>query len=331
MAPLNGQPVRDPVALNRLVGDVSRLPADRLLASSGDLDVYFANSYEIPSLLQEIGRLREETFRAVGEGTGKAVDIDLYDNYYLQLFIWDREAKQIAGAYRLGLSDEIHRKYGKRGFYSYSLFKYRGAFIRALGPSIEMGRSFVASSYQRNFAPLMLLWKGIGVYVARNPKYATLFGPVSISNDYHSLSQNLLIDFLKANNSDAGLGRRVRARRPYRPNKSLKFKLRPVWRKTDLAGMQSIQGISELVSLIEGDEKGAPVLIKQYLKMGGRMLSFNVDDQFADCIDGLMVADLRRADPKVLRRYMGAEGAEQFLAYHAGHGTPDDDQESQIV
>lgn len=331
MAGIFGQDVDAPVAPERLMRDVANLPEDRRLATSGDLDVYFARSHEIPFVLQEIGRLREVTFRAVGEGTGKAVDIDLYDNYYLQLFIWDRVANRIAGAYRLGLSDRIMRNYGRKGFYSHSLFKYRSPFIRALGPSIEMGRSFVAAEYQRSYAPLMLLWKGIGTFVARNPRYATLFGPVSISADYNSLSQQLLIDFLKANNFDTWLGRQVRARRPYRPNQPLKFKLNPVWRKTDLAGMQSIQGISELVSLIEGDDKGAPVLIKQYLKMGGRMLGFNVDQEFSDCIDGLMVADLRRAEPKVLKRYMGAEGTEAFLAWHGiGVSSDDADEKSQV-
>jgi putative hemolysin len=313
------QPIREPVAVERLCREIESLNEERRLASSGDLCVYYAYSYEIPFLLQEIGRLRETMFRAVGEGTGKPMDIDFYDNYYLQLFIWDSKTKNIAGAYRLGLSDEILRKYGKCGFYSHSLFKYRGAFIRTLGPFIEMGRSFVSADYQRSFAPLMLLWKGIGMYIAHNPHYATLIGPVSISNDYNSLSQKLLIDFLKVNNFDAGLGRRVRARRPYSPGKPLKFKLHPVWRKTDLADIQSIQVISELLSLIEGDDKGVPVLIKQYLKMGGRMLGFNVDQQFGDCIDGLMVTDLRCLPPNVLKRYMGTEGAGAFLVWHDSH------------
>lgn len=321
MAATGGEEVAEPIDPERLAHEVARLPAELKLASSGELDVFYAHSGEIPALLLEIGRLREVTFRAVGEGTGRALDIDLYDNYYLQLFIWDRTARRIAGAYRLGLSDGIMGRSGCRGFYSHSLFKYRSPFIRALGPSIEMGRSFVAEDYQRNFAPLMLLWKGIGTFVARHPRYATLFGPVSISADYTSLSQQLLIDFLKANNFDTGLGRQVRARRPYRPNLPHNFRLKPVWRKTDLSGMQSIQGISELVSLIEGDDKGAPILIKQYLKMGGRMLGFNVDQQFSDCIDGLMVVDLRRTDPKVLKRYMGASEADAFLAFH-GAGAP---------
>ena len=324
--PRQKQPIREPVAVECLRVEVESLNGERRLASSGDLDVYYARSHEIPNLLQEIGRLRETMFRSVGEGTGKLVDIDGYDKYYLQLFAWDRNREKIAGAYRLGLSDEILRNYGKRGFYSHSLFNYPGAFIRAVGPFIEMGRSFVSRDYQRSFAPLMLLWKGIGMYIADNPRYATLVGPVSISNDYSNLSQSLLIDFLKVNNFDTGLGRHVRARRPYSPNESLKPGLRPVWRKTDLEGMRSIQGISELMSMIEGDNKGVPVLIRQYLKMGGRMLGFNVDPQFGGCIDGLMMADLRRVTLNVLKRYMGTGGAEAFVVYHHRHdpaGSPE--------
>jgi len=304
------EPVAVAIAPQLLAAEVAALPAIQTLAESGSLKVCFARATQIPWLLQELGRLRELTFREVGEGTGKASDIDLYDSYYLHLFIWNDESREVVGAYRLGLADEIAAKYGKKGFYSHSLFRYSKRLLQAINPAIELGRSFIRPEYQRSFAPLMLLWKGIGQFVANHPRYAVLFGPVSISNDYCSVSQQLLIDFLRANNYDNQLSRHIRPRRPYRGV------LRPVWRKAELAGMGTIDNVSELVAIQESGEKGVPILIKQYLKLGGRLLGFNVDRDFNDCIDGLIMVDLRHTDERVLQKYMGSEGASAFLAMH---------------
>ncbi len=301
-------PVAEAIEPSLLAAEVGALPDEMMLAESGNLKVYYARTNQIPWLMQELGRLRELTFRAVGEGTGNATDIDLYDSYYLHLFIWNQESREVVGAYRLGLADEIVENFGKKGLYSHSLFRYSKRLIKALNPAIELGRSFVRPEYQRSFTPLMLLWKGIGQFVATHPHSAVLFGPVSISNDYSSTSQQLLIDFLRANNYDSELSRHIRPRNPYRGT------LRPIWRKAELAGMGSIDDVSELVSIQESGEKGVPILIKQYLKLGGRLLGFNVDRSFNDCIDGLIMVDLRRTDVRVLRKYMGKEGAQAFLA-----------------
>ncbi len=304
------EPVAESMEPQLLADEVAALPQEQQLAESGSLKVYFARAAQIPYLIQELGRLRELTFRQVGEGTGKASDIDLYDSYYLHLFIWNEESREVVGAYRLGLADEIAARYGKKGFYSHSLFRYSKRLLKAINPAIELGRSFIRPEYQRSFAPLMLLWKGIGQFVATHPRYAVLFGPVSISNDYCSVSQQLLIDFLRANNYDNELSRHIRPRKPYRG------KLRPVWRKVELAGMGTIDDVSELVAIQESGEKGVPILIKQYLKLGGRLLGFNVDRDFNDCIDGLIMVDLRQTDERVLQKYMGRDGASVFMALH---------------
>lgn len=308
--PAQMEAVKEAIEPQLLSAEVAALPGEQMLAETGSLKVFYARAAQIPWLMQELGRLRELTFRAVGEGTGKATDIDLYDSYYLHLFIWNEESSEVVGAYRLGLADEIVEKYGKKGLYSYSLFRYSKRVLKALNPAIELGRSFVRPEYQRSFTPLMLLWKGIGQFVAAHPHYAVLFGPVSISNDYSSTSQQLLIDFLRANNYDSQLSRYIRPRKPYRGT------LRPIWRKAELAGMGSIDEVSELVSIQESGEKGVPILIKQYLKLGGRLLGFNIDKSFNDCIDGLIMVDLRQTDERVLQKYMGREGAQAFIAGH---------------
>ncbi len=306
------EPVVAAIPAGHMRQEIAALPVEQLLSESGVMRVYYARAEQTPWVMQEIGRLREITFRAVGEGSGRASDIDLYDSYYLHLFIWNSEAEEIVGAYRLGLADEIYRSYGKRGLYSYSLFRYSKRLLKAINPAIELGRSFVRIEYQRSFAPLLLLWKGIGEFVQRHPRYSVLFGPVSISNDYSNTSQQLLVDFLSANNYDSRLSRMVKPRSPHRA------KLKPVWRKSELAGLGSIDNVSELVAMQEDGEKGVPVLIKQYLKLGGRMLGFNVDRDFNDCIDGLIMVDLLQTDPRVLQKYMGRKGAEAFLENHQG-------------
>jgi putative hemolysin len=299
-----------PVAKDLLVEEIARLPTSQKLAASAHMDVFYASAGQVPVLLQEIGRLREVTFRATGEGTGKSVDIDHYDMTYLHLILWDRSAEKIAGAYRLGLTDKILETHGKKGLYSQSLFKLRKKFIKYLNPAIELGRSFICAEYQKNPASLFLLWKGIGAFIVRNPHYAMLFGPVSISNDYSSMSQQLMVDFLKQNNIDDPLRKYIKSRNPY------KGKLRPLWQKSDLANNGSLNGISELVSIIEGGERGVPVLMRHYLKIGGRILGFNVDQQFGNCVDGLVVVDLRETEQRILNRYMGTEGADFFLEHH---------------
>ena len=145
-----------------------------------------------------MGRLREIAFRAEGEGTGKSRDIDRYDAHYLHLFAWDARAELVVGAYRLGLTDQILARDGKAGLYTQSLFDLGDVLLEALDPAIELGRSFVRVEYQRDFAPLLLLWQGIGRLVGRLLRYPVLFGAVSISRQYESASRELIVRYLTA-------------------------------------------------------------------------------------------------------------------------------------
>lgn len=299
-----------PATPRRLLrAEVEALPAEQRLAVSGRFTVHYARAPQIPWCLQEIGRLRELTFRAAGEGTGKASDIDLFDAYYLHLFVWDGAGQEIVGAYRLGRTDEILARYGKRGLYTHSLFKYRRQALERMDPGIELGRSFVRAEHQRSYAPLMLLWRGIGEFIARSPRYAVLFGAVSISGSYAPLSRRLLVDFLEANTVESSLARHVRPRRPFRARRPAAC--------DDGGALRDIEEVSRLVAQIERDDKGIPILLRQYLKLGGRLLGFSADPAFSDALDGLIVVDLRSTDPRLLARYMGEEGARAFRAFHA--------------
>ncbi len=311
------QPLAEPESSEVLAAEVAALPDDQCLVKNNEYLVHYAHSRQIPRLLNEIGRLREATFRANGEGTGKSLDIDLYDSYYIHLFVWRPESREVVGAYRLGESDDILARFGKKGLYTHSLFRYKRKLLNTISPALELGRSFVRQEYQRSFAPLMLLWKGIGQYVVRHPHYRILFGPVSISNDYQNHSQQLLVEFLRLNHSLPDLGRLVKPRRPFRQQKGLKKLCQDAARQS-----RDVDDVSELLAQLEPDGKGVPILIKQYLKMGGHLLAFNVDKDFNDAIDGLIMVDLNETNPRVLRRYMG-DSVEAFLEFHNTENLPE--------
>ncbi len=306
-----GSPVVPPRPADVLTREVERLGPHRMLAASGELAVYRATADEAPNLLFEIGRLREVTFRAAGEGTGRDLDIDRFDEHYLHLFIWNRNAREVVGAYRLGRADKIVDGQGIAGLYTSTLFSYQREFFERLGPALELGRSFVRPEYQKSYAPLLLLWKGIGRFIVDNPGCATLFGPVSISNDYRPLSRQLMAGFLMARRSRPDLAGLVRPTNPFRVRKDGRFD-----RAVLAAALADEDRVSELVGDIEQDGKGLPILLKQYLKLGGSVVGFNVDPDFGNALDGLIVVDLLKTDRKVLDRYLGRDGASSFLAHH---------------
>lgn len=301
-----------PMPADLLEDEIARLDAAALLVGHGDLSVYIARSDDIPNLLQEIGRLREKTFREVGEGTGQSRDLDEFDVYYRHLFMWDQKAKAVVGAYRMGLTDEILEEYGRKGLYTSTLFRYKPGFLSQLSPAIELGRSFIVSEYQRKHASLALIWRGIGRFLVLNPRYQRLFGPVSISHEYTRISKDLMVQFLKRNNYDVALASLVRAKHPPR-----RGRIRPSERRSLASSVRKVDDISALVSEVEKDQKGIPILLRHYLKMNGRILAFNVDYSFGQCLDGLIVVDLLKSDRRLLKAYLTEEGLQSFLDFHA--------------
>ena len=304
-------PVIAPCDSEMLEREIAALPPEQELLTYDEIKVYYARVDQAPTVLRELGRLREITFRQANEGTGRALDIDKYDEYYLHLFMWNTKRKELVGAYRLGQTDVILGKYGVKGFYTSTLFKYRKKLLEQLNPGLELGRSFIRPEYQRNFSALMLLWKGIAAFIAKNPKYTNLFGPVSINNEYHSTSRQLLVRFLELNSFDPDFSRLIK------PKKPMKIKhLKNVDKTTFTRVITDVNEVSELIAEIEKDQKGIPVLLRQYLKLGGKLLGFNVDPAFSFVLDGLIWVDMLQADMRTLNKYMGREQAEAFLQFH---------------
>jgi putative hemolysin len=305
------EPVIDTIDPELLLADVESLPASQLLLESNDMQVWHAAYKQIPHVMREIGRLREITFRATDEGTGKSIDVDEFDEYYQHLFVWNKEKSEIVGAYRLGRTDNIIKRFGKKGLYTTTLFNIKSSFFDEINPALEMGRSFVRIEYQRSFSPLLMLWRGIGHYVAKYPKYKILFGPVSINKEYQSTSRQLMVTFLKIHNYLPDLASKVKARTPFR-SKKIKG-----WHKEHSKRIiSSIDEVSDVVSDLEWDDKGVPILLKQYLKMGGKLLGFNVDPNFSDVLDGLILVDVTKTDPKIMERYMPREKLKEFHKLH---------------
>ncbi len=304
------QPASASIPKESMAREVERLGPECVLSAGSEFKVVLASSHEIPNLLFEIGRCRELTYRAVGEGTGKAIDLDEFDRHYRHLILWHASDRRLAGAYRLAATADVLPAQGVKGLYTNTLFHYAPEFFDRIGPALELGRSFICPEYQKHYSPLLLLWKGIANYVQRRPECAVLFGAVSISRDYQSLSRSLIVDYLKGHLANELVGL-VRPRRGFRRH-------RPLPKNVKLLGrlIGSIDELSASVQDLECDGKGLPVLIRQYMKVGGQFLGFNVDPHFSNALDALVFADLRIAATPMLERLMGRAGAQAFRSFH---------------
>lgn len=285
----------------RIAAQVARLMPSQRLLSSGRFDVLVARAAQMPLVMAEIGRLREIAFRAVGEGTGLPADIDAFDDYYEQLFVWDREAQVVVGGYRIGHARSILAHRGPRGLYVNSLFRLSPRLLFRLSSGLELGRSFVRPEYQRGYSPLLLLWKGIAQYVAQHPEHRYLFGPVSISNDYHPMSQRILVQFLARHYLADAHSVEVRPRRPVKQARRPEAVL-------DALAQPDSPLLDDILREFEADGKGMPVLLRQYLKLGGRILGFNVDPAFNRVIDCLLLVDLHATGEAPLGKYTRRTG-----------------------
>jgi putative hemolysin len=304
------KPVFAPIYAESIASEVERLHPERMLASGADFKVLLASAHEVPNLLLEIGRQREITYRAVGEGTGKELDLDRFDRHYQHLILWHANDRRLAGAYRLAATTDVLPLHGVDGLYTSTLFRYAPEFFERIGPAIELGRSFLCPEYQKLYSPLLLLWKAIAAYVQKRPECAVLFGAVSISGDYQALSRRLMVDYLNGHLAKELVGL-VRPRRGYRSRPLIPKSIKALGRL-----ISTLEELSASVQDLELDGKGVPVLIRQYMKVGGQFLGFNVDPNFSNAIDALVLADLRFAATPMLERLMGRRGAEAFRACH---------------
>lgn len=274
-----------PIAKELLEKDIASLDDMRLLTLSS-YSLYFSKAEDIPNLMHEIGRLREITFRSVGEGTGKEIDLDKFDRYYHHLFIWDSENKAVVGAYRVGMGAEIMEKQGSQGFYTNTLFVMTPPMTNLLEACIELGRSFITQEYQKKSLPLSMIWKGILYILLSNPNYRYLLGPVTISGSFTDTSKLLIVDHLKKYYLEENIAKGVR------PTTGLKKLDLKSFDSSKYEGISSMENIDKLVFDIEAKRLALPILIKKYLLLNSNIIGFNVDTAFNNSLDALTLLDV---------------------------------------
>ena len=300
-----------PVSSEMMCKEVEALRnGDCRLLESKNYDVFLTEARNIPNILQEIGRLREITFREIGEGTNKAIDLDKFDTYYHHMFLWDNSTNQIAGAYRMGLGSKIFATYGIDGFYLQDLFRFEPELYKMMSESIEMGRAFIIKDYQQKPMPLFLLWKGIVHTTLRFPEHKYLIGGVSISNQFTNFSKSLMIEFMKSHYYDPYVAQYVH------PKKEFKVKLKDA--DKEFIFDESEADLNKFDKIIDEVEPGSlriPVLIKKYIKQNAKVIAFNVDPLFNNAVDGLMyirIADLPESTVRPVMEEFQAELERKF-------------------
>jgi putative hemolysin len=300
-----------PVSSEMMCKEVEVLrKGDCRLLESKNYEVFLTEARNIPSILREIGRLREITFREIGEGTNEAIDLDNFDTYYYHMFLWDNSTNQIAGAYRMGLGSKIFAAYGIDGFYLQDLFRFEPELYKMMSESIEMGRAFIIKEYQLKPMPLFLLWKGIVHTTLRYPEHKYLIGGVSISNQFTNFSKSLMIEFMKSHYYDPYVAQYIH------PKKEFKVKLKDA--DKDFVFDETEADLNKFDRIIDEVEPGSlrlPVLIKKYIKQNAKVVAFNVDPLFNNAVDGLMyirIADLPESTVRPVMEEFQAELERKF-------------------
>jgi putative hemolysin len=289
-------PIAERVPVNLLTDEFNSIRKEYELFSTKNYSLICAPADIIPNIFHEIGRQREITFREVGEGTNKSIDIDEYDMYYYHLFIWDTEENRLVGAYRIGKGKDILKTFGVKGFYINSLFRIKQSFAPVLSESIELGRSFITKDYQKKAIPLFLLWKGIMIFLLKHSEYRYLIGPVSISNDLSQFSKSLIVEFIRTYFFDQALSESVTPKKDFvvKPDKIIDHKIFIDSSEKDITKIERI-----IIDIEPGYRM--PILLKKYLEINGKIVGFNIDPKFNNCLDGLLILDVYAAPREILQ------------------------------
>ena len=266
-----------------LIQELESIREKGYLFSASTYDCFLAD-YSIPNLMHELGRLREEAFRFIGEGTGKSLDTDEFDRYYKHLILWDNKKQQVAGAYRLGFGNEIMRDKGFKGFYVSTLFGFEDSFGPTLEKTIELGRSFVAVDYQREVLPLVLLLRGLAVVVIKNPGINHFIGPVSISSWYPKFYQSMIVRYVSEKHPvNPALANVAHPTTPFHPD-FLKVDIDVLTNRHN----ETIDKFDKYMFRLSNGEYRLHTSFKKYLKLNAKFLCFNVDPDFNDTLDALL-------------------------------------------
>ncbi len=293
------KPISDNV-IQKIISDYSKETPSSLIIDKKNFSVHLFDGSRAPQeFFKELGRLREITFRSVGEGTGKSYDTDEFDNFYEHLFVWNKTKKQISGAYRIGNSESIFKDHGPEGFYTQSFFPIKKEFYEMIRPAVEVGRTFIVADDQKQWT-LFYLWKGIGQYMAAMKNNRKLFGTVSVSKEYSEKSRHLISQyFMRKHALDDNLRNYFTGEtRLYQPKSLSDSALEALLEST-----HSISDLDKLIKDFEPDRKGLPTLYKRYGELGAKYLGFNIDYDFGQSLDGFILVDLTKSPEKKLSKF----------------------------
>lgn len=299
MSNLNLQPLAAPVNPQLYRDEIAGLK-DHMLFACGDYEVYLLRSQDAPHLMQELYRLREETFRAVGEGTGLPYDTDEFDTYYRQMILWNVPNGEITGAYRLGFGPEIIREKGIDGFYTATLFNYSKEIAPLLGKCIELGRSFIAIKYQKEIFGLKFLLAGLSMSTLHCPEAEYFMGPVSMSDAVPTYYQTLAVYFLERDFAFPNASRLVSNTHPFVPDPECK---NPEELLKDVPAGDIDAFDHRLAALSDGKYR-LPVLFRKYFSCHAKLACFNVDPLFCNSLDGLIFLKHSEYPENTLRSLM---------------------------
>lgn len=279
---------------------LNELKKSKLIGQTSDNKKIYLYDYTDDSIvLKELGRLRELSFRKVGEGVNKKRDTDKYDIYYQHIILWDESELEIVGSYRIGNSDFILKNIGVKGFYSNNLFQYNEGFVPYLQNSIELGRSFVQPKYWGTRA-LDYLWFGIGAYLKNNPNIKYMFGPVSISATFPTIAKDMMIFYYSHYYGQSE--NLVEAKVPYSYSNNLS-EIKEIFDLNDKK-----KDFKFLKSTLSNIGVSIPTLYKQYSEIavedGIKFLGFNVDNDFSDCVDGFILVEVAKIKDSARQRYI---------------------------
>ncbi len=293
----------DPIPTEILKKEL-RNSAELLGETSGDIEIYLVRKWECPNLMDEIARLREITFRTVGESIGKEKDTDQYDNYYDQITLWHKVNEEIVGAYRMGATKEIYRKHGYDGLYNYKIYDFHPDYDKILNQGLEMGRSFIQEKYWGSNA-LDFLWNGIAIYLKKFPDIRYLFGVVSMSDDMSQYGHSLIVGYYTK--WFMGSEKYVTARTPFITPDKYKEKVNEILSSTDYK--KDFRNIKK--ELLKNGES-VPVLYRRYSEMteygGAKFYGFSINPSFNNAVDSLIIVDLTKIRPQIRDRYFNNTG-----------------------
>lgn len=279
-----------------LVEELGALPEWQKLYEHHQFAVYVGREEQFPTVVYEIARQRERTFRSMLEGSGQELDRDSFDDNYLHLILWDTTESRMVGGYRLGRTDELLAEHGPAGLYLNQIFEFDPSFFEQTR-MLEIGRSFVVPEYQRHHLSLALLWRGIAQYLVREPGYRRLFGAVSVSRLYLPTTVALLRDALLEPES------LVQARAPFVGELAQEISS---WLSN--AAPMSGSNLNQIARVAELDGKDMPVLVRHYQKLGAKFVALGLDPHFNNTPAFVIRLDPADIPERQFRRYFGAGG-----------------------